>query len=814
MYVSMNWIKEHIKLSDDISIDEIVDKLTKASVEVDGVQTIGDWWDPSLIQVGLVKDIMPHPNADRLRLADIQLSSSNIQRVVCGAPNLSIGQKIIFAKTGSKVFSPKNNEYMTLEQATIRGVESNGMVLSESELGISDNHEGILVLDNDSEVGISAKDLLSDVILDVHIWPNRPDLMNVIGIAREIDSIFNKESTLNLPGMNYEIQEDKNIIFPQIIIDDFTQCSRYIGLLIKDVKIGESPSWLKDKLRSVGMRPIYNVVDITNYVMMEIGQPLHAFDYDKVNGSIQVRNAKDNEELTTLDGQLRELSSDDLVIADDTAVIALAGVMGGANSDIHEETSNVFLEAANFNPNHIRRTSQKFDLRSEASARFERNIPPYLAEIAIQRAATLIQDICGGHACHPLVDINDKLNLAPQLIEVDINVVRRICGIDVSVDEVVEKLQLLGFKLQSNNEGILQIEIPLWRTDVHIIDDLIEEFIRIYGYDAVPSVPLSGAIPMHDQQNVVTLRDNLKDLFVSKGFYEVINYSLTKKETIVDVLGEDAVANNVPIELKNTLSSERSVLRTTIRHSILETIDYNLKNGQENIWIFEAARTYANKTKQQQGIYEKSPLAEDEYIVGGICAKDTDRFGFSTNKPINFFKVKGVLESIFSKMKLIDRYIETDIFGFTQEVAEIQINNESVGVLGIIDTTTLKKFDIDEEVILFEINLTTLHLLIQENKHFVPFSKFPAVINDIALVVDQNISHELVLDELTDSLLIVNAQLFDIYTGDQIDANKKSLAFKLTFQSDDKTLTNDEVKVEQDIIIDRVSKKFGAIIRQ
>ena len=218
MYVSMNWIKEHIKLSDDISIDEIVDKLTKASVEVDGVQTIGDWWDPSLIQVGLVKDIMPHPNADRLRLADIQLSSSNIQRVVCGAPNLSIGQKIIFAKTGSKVFSPKNNEYMTLEQATIRGVESNGMVLSESELGISDNHEGILVLDNDSEVGISAKDLLSDVILDVHIWPNRPDLMNVIGIAREIDSIFNKESTLNLPGMNYEIQEDKNIIFPQTML--------------------------------------------------------------------------------------------------------------------------------------------------------------------------------------------------------------------------------------------------------------------------------------------------------------------------------------------------------------------------------------------------------------------------------------------------------------------------------------------------------------------------------------------------------------------------------------------------------------------
>ncbi|MDG1990525.1 MAG: phenylalanine--tRNA ligase subunit beta [Dehalococcoidia bacterium] len=810
----MNWIKEHIKLSDEISIDEIVDKLTKASVEVDGVQIIGDWWDTTLIQVGLVKDIKPHPNADRLRLADIQLSSSDIQRVVCGAPNLAVGQKIIFAKTGSKVFSPKDNEYMKLEQATIRGVESNGMVLSESELGISDNHEGILVLDNESEIGVSAKDLLSDVILDVHIWPNRPDLMNIIGIAREIDSIFNNESTLKLPEMNYEIKEDKKIIFPQIKVDDYAQCSRYMGLLIKDVTIGESPTWLKDKLRSVGMRPIYNVVDITNYVMMELGQPLHAFDFDKLNGSIQVRNAKDNEVLTTLDGELRELNSEDLVIADDSAVIALAGVMGGANSDINNDTNSVFLEAANFNPNSIRRTSQKYDLRSEASARFERNLPPYLAEIAIKRAAKLIEDICGGHACHAFVDINDKLDLNPQLIEMDINIVRRICGIDVSVDEVVEKLKLLGFKLQSHNKDILQIEIPLWRTDVHIIDDLIEEFIRIYGYDTVPSVPLSGAIPMHDKQNVVTLRDNLKDLFVNKGFYEVINYSLTKKEKIIDVLGEEAVTVTVPIELKNTLSSERSVLRTTMRHSILETIDYNLKNGQENIWIFEAGRTYAYKNKNQQGIYEKSPLAEDEYIVGGVCAKDTDRFGFSTDMPINFFEVKGILESIFLKMKLIDRYIEADIFGFTQEAAEIQINNESIGLLGMIDSATLKKFDIAEEVILFEINLTTLQSLIQESNHFVPFSKFPAVINDIALVVDQNISHEQVLEELTDSLLIVNAQLFDIYTGDQIDSNKKSLAFKLTFQSHDKTLTNDEVKVEQDKIVDRVSKKFDATIRQ
>ena len=455
MYVSMNWIKEYISIPQSVTIEEIVDKLTKASVEVDGVNRIGEWWEPELIQVGLVKDILPHPNADRLRLADIELAKSKVERVVCGAPNLEIGQKIVFAKTGSKVFSPKTNDYITLEAAKIRGVESNGMVLSESELGISDNHEGILVLDNDYEVGTSAQSILADTILDVHIWPNRPDLMNIVGIAREIDAIFNAKSTLKLPDMTYNIDNDNNLNFPKIEIDNYDLCSRYTGMLIKDVTIGESPSWLQDKLRSAGMRPIYNVVDITNYVMMEMGQPLHSFDYDKLNGTIKVRNAKKGEQLVTLDDETRELATTDLVIADDKTAIALAGVMGGANSDITDNTKNVFLEAANFNPNNIRRTSQKFDLRSEASARFERNLPPHLAYLGIQRAAKLIQDICGGTVIHELADVNNGISDKRHTVKMNIKTVSIFSDADRNSEHVLISDQAFYIGTSDANDSYL-----------------------------------------------------------------------------------------------------------------------------------------------------------------------------------------------------------------------------------------------------------------------------------------------------------------------------------------------------------------------
>tara|TARA_B110000263_G_scaffold247038_1_gene259124 strand:+ start:1242 stop:3686 length:2445 start_codon:yes stop_codon:yes gene_type:complete len=814
MFVSINWIREHITIPDNISVDEIVDKLTKASVEVDGVKTIGDWWDPTLMQVGLVNNILPHPNADRLRLADIQLSNNEIERVVCGAPNLEIGQKIIFAKTGSKVFSPKDNKFFVLETASIRGIESNGMVLSESEMGISDSHEGILVLDKNVKIGTPAKDILSDVILDVHIWPNRPDLMNIVGIAREIDAIFNSVSTLILPDIKFDIHENMDISFPNIIIDTKDLCPRYIGILLKDVSIGESPQWLKDKLLSTGLRPIYNVVDITNYVMMELGQPLHAFDFNSLEGSIIVRNAKKGEILKTLDGIDRKLSPDDLVIADDNAVIALAGVMGGANSQITDATHNVFLEAANFHPNSIRKTSQKFDLRSESSARFERNLPPYLAVIAAQRAAKLIQDICGGTIIHELVDVHGQLDVNPQLVEMDIQYVKKICGMNVSEDEVLQKLELLGFSLHSKANGLLVIEIPLWRTDIHIVDDLIEEFIRIYGYDSVPSIPLSGSIPMHPQQKIVGIRDKIKDMFVNKGFHEIITYSLTTIDKLTAALGESAVSSNKPVSLKNTLSSERSVLRTTLKHSLLETISYNLKNGQQDLWFFEAGRAYATKNDLYEGIYPTSPLAEDEFIVGAISAKVKDRFDMNTNKNIGFFEAKGILESIFNNLELQESYHDANVYGFSNELVDIRIKDVIVGHLGALNASVLHQFDINESVILFEINLGLLSKVLANHQPFVQFSKFPPVVNDIAVVLDVNVLHIDIHNVLIESPLVVSAQLFDIYSGDQLGPNKKSLAYKLTFQSFEKTLTNEEVNIEQSKIIKTLINKFDATIRE
>ena len=814
MYVSMNWIKEYISIPQSVTIEEIVDKLTKASVEVDGVNRIGEWWEPELIQVGLVKDILPHPNADRLRLADIELAKSKIERVVCGAPNLEIGQKIVFAKTGSKVFSPKTNDYITLEAAKIRGVESNGMVLSESELGISDNHEGILVLDNDYEVGTSAQSILADTILDVHIWPNRPDLMNIVGIAREIDAIFNAKSTLKLPDMTYNIDNDNNLNFPKIEIDNYDLCSRYTGMLIKDVTIGESPSWLQDKLRSAGMRPIYNVVDITNYVMMEMGQPLHSFDYDKLNGTIKVRNAKKGEQLVTLDDEKRELATTDLVIADDKTAIALAGVMGGANSDITDNTKNVFLEAANFNPNNIRRTSQKFDLRSEASARFERNLPPHLAYLGIQRAAKLIQDICGGTVIHELADVNNGISDKRHTVKMNIKTVQRICGIDVSEKEVLEKLQLLGFELDSKKGDDLIISVPLWRTDITIIDDLIEEFIRIYGYDKVPSISINGKIPDHDLQDIVRVKSRLQDLFVAQGFNEIISYSLTTVEKLKIILGEQAVDDNPPIALKNTLSSERKVLRTSMRHSLLETISYNIHNGQSNIWIFESGRIYSERRDDIVGTFKDSPLAEQEYIVGAVSAQTLDRFGLPTNKAVDFFDVKGALEAIFTSIKVNPSFTSSNHIGLTTPTTDILVNDDTIGVLGTVNRSVLDQFDIAADVILFELQIDAITNALSGINHFKAFSKFPAVVNDLAVIVDENISHNSLIEVFQESALVHNVQLFDIYRGDQIDDNKKSLAYKITYQSFDKTLTNEEVTQEQNKIIRQLNKNYGATIRE
>ena len=814
MYVSMNWIKEYISIPQSVTIEEIVDKLTKASVEVDGVNRIGEWWEPELIQVGLVKDILPHPNADRLRLADIELAKSKVERVVCGAPNLEIGQKIVFAKTGSKVFSPKTNDYITLEAAKIRGVESNGMVLSESELGISDNHEGILVLDNDYEVGTSAQSILADTILDVHIWPNRPDLMNIVGIAREIDAIFNAKSTLKLPDMTYNIDNDNNLNFPKIEIDNYDLCSRYTGMLIKDVTIGESPSWLQDKLRSAGMRPIYNVVDITNYVMMEMGQPLHSFDYDKLNGTIKVRNAKKGEQLVTLDDETRELATTDLVIADDKTAIALAGVMGGANSDITDNTKNVFLEAANFNPNNIRRTSQKFDLRSEASARFERNLPPHLAYLGIQRAAKLIQDICGGTVIHELADVNNGISDKRHTVKMNIKTVQRICGIDVSEKEVLEKLQLLGFELDSKKGDDLIISVPLWRTDITIIDDLIEEFIRIYGYDKVPSISINGKIPDHDLQDIIRVKSRLQDLFVAQGFNEIISYSLTTVEKLKIILGEQAVDDNPPIALKNTLSSERKVLRTSMRHSLLETISYNIHNGQSNIWIFESGRIYSERRDDIVGTFKDSPLAEQEYIVGAVSAQTLDRFGLPTNKAVDFFDVKGALEAIFTSIKVNPSFTSSNHIGLTTPTTDILVNDDTIGVLGTVNRSVLDQFDIAGDVILFELQIDAITNALSGINHFKAFSKFPAVVNDLAVIVDENISHNSLIEVFQESALVHNVQLFDIYRGDQIDDNKKSLAYKITYQSFDKTLTNEEVTQEQNKMIKQLNKNYGATIRE
>lgn len=793
MKAPISWLRDYVDIT--LPPAELAHKLTMAGVEVGAIESIGGWDE---ITVGEVVNIEPHPQADRLKLATINLGEKRIT-VVCGAPNIAAGQKVPFARVGAHLIDPDSGERVQLKKAKIRGVTSEGMVCSERELGISERHEGIMVLPADAPVSTPLDEYIGDTVLDLNITPNRPDLLSVIGIAREVAALTG--TAFNTLDISYTESGEPIAEKASVEITDPNLCLRYCASLITGVKIGPSPPWLERRLIASGMRPINNVVDVTNYVLLEYGQPLHAFDFDNLaDRRITVRRAH-NEKMHTLDGTARELSNDMLVIADGMGPVAVAGVMGGAESEVTEATTSILLESANFNPVSIRRTSAEFKLRTESSLRFEKGLSPELPLPALKRATQLIADLSGGKIAKGVIDIYPDKS-PPHSIPLTTNKVERILGIKLKIDKSASVLGSLGFKCDPSGPDGLSVTIPYWRTDVTLVEDLAEEIARIIGYDDLPTTLPSGSLPVYEPDPMHTLKAKTSEILVGCGMQEVITYSLTSLE----MLGK--VAPHPPaLKLANPITIEQEYLRTTLRPGILKALATNEKHEDNGIRLFEIGKVYLPR---------KDDLPrEREMLCGVLCGPRLDASWHGASETLDFFDVKGIVETLLEHLGVSGSFSPSqDNTLAPGRQADITIDSERVGVLGELHPRVAERFDISTRPIhLFELDLERLLPKTVAPLKYRPIPRFPPSIRDIALIVDADIPSQYVMGTIAESPLVIRATLFDVYTGEQVPAGKKSLAIRVLYQSPEHTLTDGEINKAQQRILDRLSKELGASLR-
>jgi len=800
MKVPLKWLKEYVDIT--LPPTDLAERLTMAGFESQEIQSTGANWDNIL--VGQITDINPHPNADRLRLPTVDLGTEQ-QTVVCGAPNLNIGDKIAFARVGAELIDPRNGKPARLTPATIRGVESSGMVCSEKELSISDSHEGILVLPPEAPVGIPLADYMGDIILDLDVTPNRPDCLSVIGIARETAALTGQ--SLHIPEISY--QEAGAPIEEQVSIEiiDPELCPRYCASLITGIKIAESPPWLQERLLACGMRPINNIVDITNYVMLEYGQPLHAFDYDKIKGrKIIIRRATDGEVIESLDGVERTLSHNTLVIADENRAVAIAGVMGGANSEVTENTTSILLESASFKPASIHYTSRQLSLISEASMRFERGISPGMTIPALRHATQLMMQLAGGEVARGIADVYPgKREAEPILLAPD--EVKRILGADFSRDQIVKNLTSLGFDCKAADKTKeIQVSVPYWRSDIKLVVDLIEEVARIIGYDQMPTTMLSQPIPHHNPDTALNLKRKIRQSLVGYGFQEILTYSLVNLEMLNKLRPQTGSPEIMPLRVANPMTVDQEYLRPHLRTNVLTALLANRRYEDGGIRLFELGKVYLPR--------EKELPAEPDMLCAILSGARIEKSWLGKEEACSFYDVKGITEGLFSRLDIKASFEPcSDESLHPVEQAAIVVNGNQAGVIGRLHPRVADAFDITEPVYLLEIKVTALLTAATVQKLFAPLPRFPGIVRDMALVVDTGITQQKAQDIISSFPLVSEVSLFDIYLGKQVATGKKSLAYRVVYQSPSHTLTDNEADEVQSKILGRLNKELGATLR-
>ncbi len=800
MKVPINWLREYV----DITLPpvDIAEKLTLAGIEAKGIQPIGSNWDN--IFIGQLVAVDPHPDADRLRLVTVDLGIGR-QTVVCGASNLNPGNKIAFARVGAQLIDGHSGKASVLTPARIRGIVSEGMVCSEKELGISDNHEGVLVLTPEAPIGTPLSDFLGDTVLDLDVTPNRPDCLSVIGIAREVAALTSQNP--HIPEISYE--ETASPIEQQISIEitDPDLCARYCASLVTGIKLGESPAWIQERLLTCGMRPINNIVDITNYVMLEYGQPLHAFDYEKIRGKkIIVRRATGDEKTVTLDGTERVLSSSTLVITDEQHPIAIAGVMGGANSEVTEATTSILLESANFKPSSIYYTGRQLILSSEASMRFERGIRPELTIPALKHATQLILQIAGGQASWGIADLYPGKRKR-KLIPLSADEVNRLLDVNLSLDQIAGTLNSLGFNCQeTGSTSEIRVTAPYWRSDIKLTVDLIEEVARVIGYDKIPVTMLSQPLPRYIPEPIYNLKRKVKNSLVGYGFQEIITYSLTSFDKLNRLMLKPHPLKPMPLRLVNPMTASQEYLRPSLRDKLLSVFSDNRKHEDGGIRLFEVGKVFLP--------IPKGLPAEPEVLCAVLGGTRLEKSWSGASEPLDFFDARGLAKSLLHCIG-IDANFELgkdESLCPSRQVAII-IDNVPLGILGEFHPKVLDAFEITEPVFLFEINITSLSGSTTAHKLYRPVSRYPDTVRDMALVVNTGVNHQSIADIIDSFSLVSQVDLFDVYSGEQVPPGKKSLAYRVVYRSPTHTLTDEEVNKIQEKIISKLSKELGAVLR-
>lgn len=838
MKVPLRWLADHVDCS-AIPLPELVERLTLAGLEVASVrllglpvpeglrvkqQELGPVWQRDQVVLAHVLSIEKHPNADKLKLVTLNYGADAPKTVVTGAPNIAVGEsghKVILGLRGTKYFMEEEDKatkqtrkvVKTLEPKALRGIDNDAMCMSNFELGISDEHDGIILLEADAPIGTPAADFMGDAVVEIDVLPNMARCLSMVGVAREVAAIFGKEASTPSPKPPFAAEPVADKV--NVVIADPKRCARYAAMLIRDVQLQPAPGWMQRRLTYAGMRPINNIVDITNYVMLEWGQPLHAFDYDilvkRAGGktpTITVRPARDGEVLRTLDGQDRTLNSSDLVIADSIGAIALAGVMGGMATEVNANTKNILLESASFDFVSIRRTAHKFTLFSEASTRFSRGVHPETVQPAAYHAAQLMAEHAHGTVLNGMVD-EYPAPLPPQVVTLPRTEIKRLLGIEFTDAEVARVLSALQFTVVPNADG-WTVTTPPTRLDIQVgAADLIEELARIHGYDRLHSTLLSGALPPQRNNRPLALENAIRDILANLGLHECICYSLTNA-TQEAHLGEPA--NHV--ELVNPISPERAVMRRNLLTNVLAVVQENLKQTS-TVNVFELGAIFL----PQEG--QRLPNEPRRLAIARTGRRTAEAWDDPLNqrpKQLDFYDMKGTVEALFAAVHLPVTYRATKSVPFLHpgRAAEVLHQDRVLGVFGEIHPKAALAFGLaDRTVLLADIDLEAVLTTIPERFAYAPVPEFPAAKRDVAVVVDQATTNEMVLKEIraAGGELLAGAQLFDVYTGESIAEGKKSLAYALAYQAKDRVLKDAEIDKAHKKIEDRLKHVLKASIR-
>lgn len=795
-----SWLKE---LSNtNLSPREIGDLMTKHAFEVEEVKKIGGKMEG--VVVGHVLEVVSHPDADRLNVARVDVGDEKLQ-IVCGAPNLQKGQKVPVALVGTNL--PGN---FKIKKSKIRGVESCGMICAEDELGLGDDHEGIMVLSEDAEIGKNFSeelDLKEDYIIDLDILSNRGhDMLGHVGLVREISAVEGRVfeydyDGLSISEMKKEIENKGEV---SVDVEDEKLCPRYTGVLVSGVEVKDSPKWLKERLEGLGEKSINNIVDATNYVMFELGQPLHAFDVSRIENdgkvNVQVRNAKKGEKINLLDGTDRELVQDDLVIAAESEILALAGVMGGEKSGVSDDTKDIFLESANFDFMSIRQTRMRHGLKTQSSDRFEKELDPNLTEKAMKRLVEVIKEVAGGREVD-LVDVYPS-KVEEWKIELNLDYVNKLLGCEVKKEKVREILESLGIKVEEKEERVFEVAIPTFRIDLQNQEDLIEEIGRIYGYEHVEAQEMLGPVKTANIDQNVSFESSLKKFMAGIGFSETYAYSFYSKKD-AEIMGLEEAKH---FELENPMNANQELMRLSLIPGMLNFVRENLKNFSE-IRLFEIGREY----------YRDKNLSCDEKrkIVGALVLE-------SDKKAQTFFEMKGYVNELVSKTGLGNFYFQelgdkdqkSPWHPSRSAAIRVSDNGEIIGYVGEIDLMVLEEYSIKKRVAMFEIDTEKLRELSQSEREFEPIRKFPDVTRDISMLCGFDVRVDDILEKIQEvgGKLVLDVDLFDIF---EIEGEEKnSFAFRIVFGSNERTLERKEVDEIMEKIMNELETNLGVEIRK